>query len=250
MVDFIFLSLMMTLAGFIDSLAGGGGLITLPSYLAFGLNPALLLGTNKMSSSMGTLTAAYKFRKNIKTKKNLIIILAVLALIFSALGAALSRLVNPDNLKFIVIIIIPACAFFIINKKYLQSSALKQIAENKSARAAKITSALVALYDGFLGPGAGTMYAVFLTKYCGFDIVRSTAIAKILNFCSNIFALFFFLSLGAVNIKLGLIMGAFNILGASIGVYIGKRKGEAIIRPLIIFVCAAITLKYIWDLVC
>lgn len=247
-MDYIYLGSLMFLAGFIDALAGGGGIITLPSYLAFGINPALLLGTNKLSSSMGTLVAAYKFRKKITVSKKLIITISVLALLFSAIGAGLSRFVNPENLKFIVLIVVPLSAYFVItNKNIHREETRTQIGLKKSNRAAKITASAIACYDGFIGPGTGTMYAVFLTKYSGFDLVQATAIAKVLNFCSNLFALVFFLCVGAVNIKLGLIMGLFNIAGSFLAVYVGKKKGAAVIRPLIIVVCFAILVKYGYD---
>ncbi|WP_428898343.1 hypothetical protein Dip518_000536 [Parelusimicrobium proximum] len=247
-MEYIYLALLMTCAGFIDSLAGGGGIITLPSYLAFGLSPAHLLGTNKLSSCMGTLVAAYKFRKKIKINKKLVIVLAATALIFSACGAAMSRLVNPGSLKWIVLIVVPLSAYFVISNKELgRTESRREIGYKKSNRAAMGTAAGVALYDGFLGPGAGTMYAVMLVKYSGLDMLQATAVAKILNFCSNIFALAFFLCVGAVDIKLGLIMGVFNIIGSSIGVYVGKKRGHAVIRPLIILVSCAIIIKYIWD---
>lgn len=249
-MDFIFLAILMFSAGFIDSLAGGGGIITLPSYLAYGLNPGLLLGTNKLSSCMGTLISAYKLRKSIKISRQFLIRLAVLALVFSAFGAALSRLINPDKLKFIVLIIIPLSAYFVISNKNLGRSETRlDIGIKKSNRAAKIIAAGVSCYDGFLGPGTGTMFAVFLSKYSGFSMLQATAIAKVLNLCSNIFALVFFLSVGAVNIKLGLLMGIFNILGNSLGVYIGKKRGAEIIRPMILFVSFIIAAKFIVEFI-
>ncbi|MDR0291262.1 MAG: TSUP family transporter [Elusimicrobium sp.] len=245
-MNYVYLGLMLFAAGFVDSLAGGGGLITLPSYMAFGLSPALLLGTNKLSSCMGTAVAAWKFRHQIKLDKKLLAVISVLALFFSAAGALLSRVIHPSNLKILIIIVIPFVAYFVIMHKKFQSVKEKYTAAQKN-RAAKIISSSVALYDGFLGPGAGTMYASFLTRFCGYDIVQATAVAKVLNLCSNIFAFVVFISLGAVDIKLGFMMGLFNILGARLGVAVGKRRGGVIIRPLIILVCIAILIKYIYE---
>jgi len=238
---------MLFAAGFVDSLAGGGGLITLPSYMAFGLNPAVLLGTNKLSSCMGTSVAAWKFRHRIKLDKKLLAVISALALLFSAAGALLSRVIHPSNLKILIIIVIPFVAYFVIMHKKFTDVKERYSAARKNLHA-KIISAAVALYDGFLGPGAGTMYASFLTRFCGYDIVQATATAKVLNLCSNLFALAVFLSLGAVDIKLGFVMGLFNILGARLGVAVGKRRGGAVIRPLIILVCLAILVKYIYEI--
>lgn len=247
-MDYIFLAFMMFCAGFIDSLAGGGGIITLPSYMAFGLNPALLLGTNKLSSCIGTLFSAYKLRDNITISKKFLKRLIIITFIFSSLGAAFTKLINPDSLKFIILIIIPITAWFVISNKTLGIVDLRmKITIKKSNRAAKISSAIIAWYDGFLGPGAGTMFAVFLSKYSGFDIVQATALAKILNLSSNVFALAFFLVTDSISLKLGLLMGVFNILGNVLGVHVGKKRGAAIIRPMIIFVSIMIMGKFIWD---
>lgn len=239
------MALLMTAAGFINSLAGGGGIITVPAYLAFGLNPALLLGTNKLSASMGAAMSAYKLRHHLKVSKKLVRVLVYHAMFFSVLGAVLSRLINPQNLKFLVLILIPFVAYFVLaNKDLGRTETRRQIGVKKSNRAAQFTAGFAAAYDGFFGPGAGTIYAVFLVKYAGFELVQATAMAKLLNFCSNILALIFFLLIGSVNIKLGLAMGAFNILGSWLGVSVGKRRGAAIIRPMIIIVCGAIFIKF------
>lgn len=248
-MSYLFLAFMMFCAGFIDSLAGGGGIITLPSYLAFGLNPALLLGTNKLSSCIGTTFAAYKFKNSVKISRQLLRRLVLLAFLFSAFGAAVTKFIKPENLKFLILIIIPVTAWFVISKKSLGvSDTRRKISIKKSNRAAKFTAACVAWYDGFMGPGAGTMYAVFLAKYAGFDMVQATAIAKILNLSSNLFALLVFLVTDSISLKLGLTMGFFNILGNMLGVYVGKKKGAAVIKPMIVFVSVMISAKLVWDL--
>jgi len=247
-MDFVFISIVMVLAGFIDSLAGGGGILRLPAYVAFGLDPALILGTNKLASTMGTAVSAFKLRDRITVSRKFVKVLAVLAFIFAVIGAALTRLINPHYLKFIIIIIAPVMAWFVISNSHLGRSQTRlKIGIKKSNRAAKMLTSFTAAYDGFLGPGAGTMYAVFLTKYSGFEILQATAIAKILNLASNLFAMLFFLAIGATNIKLGLLMGVFSIIGNMLGVWAGKRHGAKLIRPMIVLVCTMIVAKFIWD---
>jgi uncharacterized membrane protein YfcA len=247
-MDYAFLALVMTFAGFIDSLAGGGGVMTLPAYLAFGLNPALILGTNKLSSVIGTSVSAWKLRDRVTVSRKYVKVMAGLAFIFAFLGAVLSRLLNPGYLKFLILIIIPLIAWFIISNKQLgRIETRRAIGIKKSNRRAKLTAAAVACYDGFFGPGAGTMYTVFLTKYAGFDILQATALAKVLNFSSNLFALAFFMSAGAVDVKLGLFMACFVIIGNVMGVRAGKKHGAALIRPMIVIVCFMIVFKLIWD---
>jgi uncharacterized membrane protein YfcA len=247
-MDYIFLGFIMIIAGFVDSIAGGGGIIRLPAYLAFGLNPALILGTNKMGSVMATFVAAYKLRDKITVSKKLMKFLGMLAFVCSVVGAALSRLVDAGYLKFLILIIAPLMAYFIISNKNLgRVQTRRAIGIKKSNGAAKQITVFCSVYDGFLGPGTGTMLAVFLTKYAGFTLLQSTAMAKILNFCSNLFAMLFFLYIGAADIPLGLAMGCCGILGSFLGVYFGKKYGALIIRPMLIFVCALIFLKFIFD---
>jgi uncharacterized membrane protein YfcA len=247
-MNYVFLALAAMIAGFIDSLAGGGGLITLPAYLAFGLDPAFILGTNKLSAIMGTAISAYKFRRRIKVSRKLITALCARALLYSAAGAGLSRLVAPGYLKYLILIIAPLMAYFIISNKNLgRGENRRAVGIKKSNRAARFIAAGVACYDGFLGPGTGTMFAVLLTKYAGFEMVQATAVAKILNLCSNLFALAVFICLGAVNFKLGLAMGCAAVVGNTAGVYAGKKYGAALIRPMIVLVCALIIFKFVWD---
>jgi len=244
MTDYIILSLIMFIAGFVDCLAGGGGIIRLPAFLSFGVPPEFVLGTNKLTSVMGAAVSAWQFRPNIKISRKLILQLSIIAFIFASLGALLSRLVPPENLKFLILIIIPLSAYFVISSKHFgKTSTRLKVGVKKSIKNARKIAAFGALYDGFLGPGTGTFFAVFLSKYCGFSLLASTGLAKILNFSSNLFALFVFLALGAVKIKLALCMGFFSILGSSFGVYIGKKNGTKVIKPLIILVCCVITLK-------
>lgn len=247
-MDYLLLGIVITCAGFIDSLAGGGGIITLPAYLIFGLNPALALGTNKLGSCMGTTISAWNFRDRLKISKKLLKVLAFMALAGAVIGALLTRLVDPKYLKFILLVVAPVMAYFVIaSKKHNFEGTRRKIGVKKSNKAAKNISFGVAAYDGFLGPGAGTMYTVFLVKYAGFEILQATAIAKVLNLCSNLFSLAVFLFMGVVDIKLGFIMGCCSIIGHRLGVYVGKKHGAAVIRPLLVLVCIMIIGKVLWD---
>jgi uncharacterized membrane protein YfcA len=247
-MDFIFLAALMTAAGFINTVAGGGGIITVPAYMAFGLPPWQLLGTNKLSACMGACVAAYKMRKRLRVSRKLTKTLVIYALVCSLIGAAASRLLNPDKLKFLVLIFIPATAYIMLSNKNLgREETRRRLGLKKSTRAAKTIAGWVAAYDGFFGPGTGTMFAVFLVKYAGFELVQATAMSKLLNLCSNFCALMFFLSVGTVNFKLGLTMGLFNIAGSFMGAYLSKKKGAAVIRPLVILVCFSIVIRLVWD---
>lgn len=245
------LGLFVFAAGFIDSLAGGGGIITLPAYLAFGVPPSLVLGTNKISSLMGTSVSVWKFKDKIRIEKSILIKMVLLAALAAPLGAWLSRLINPANFKYVMLVILPLVALFVLKNRNFGAKEKRHRFNARQARRNRyIVSGVVSCYDGFFGPGTGTMLAVFLTRFAGFDLLRSTACAKLLNFSSNLFSLALFLSLGAVNIKLGLMMGVFNIAGNYCGASLGRQKGQKIIRPMIIAVCLLIAAKLVYDVLC
>ncbi len=247
-LNFAMLAFSVFVAGFVDSLAGGGGIITIPAYLAFGIDPILLLGTNKMSSSMGTFLSALKYRDKIKIEKSIFIKMLICALIFSAIGAWLTTLINPEKLKFIIFILIPLVAIFVIvHKNFGSVDGSAKMCKVKKKNLSCVISASVACYDGFFGPGTGTMFATFFVKYVKMDLVQATAIAKSLNFTSNIFSLILFSYLARVDFYLGISVGLFSILGNSFGVFVGKRNGQKIIRPMLILVSVLIILKLIFS---
>lgn len=243
------LTLLVFLAGFVDAIAGGGGLITLPAYLAHGLNPALLLGTNKLSSSMGTAVAAVRMIREARFGLDFLFILVVLAAGGSFLGARLISLVPPETIRYLLIILLPPVAIFLAAKKsFGLADTSARFSEGALLRRAGGLSLSVSFYDGLLGPGTGTFLAVGFARLCGYDLLRSTALAKLLNLVSNLAALAAFLYLGAVDIKLGLAMGLAGMAGNYAGSHMALRKGAWIIRPMLFTVSAALLGKIAWDL--
>ena len=243
------LTLLVFLAGFVDSIAGGGGLITLPAYLAHGLSPALLLGTNKLSSAMGTAVAAAKLLREARFGLDFLFILIVLAAGGSFLGARLISLVPPEALRYLLIILLPPVALFLAAKKnFGLADTSSRFTEGALLRRSGGLAALVSFYDGLLGPGTGTFLATGFARLCGYDLLRATALAKLLNLVSNLAALGTFLYLGSVDVKLGLAMGLAGMAGNYAGAHIALRKGAWIIRPMLFTVSAALLCKVAWDL--
>ena len=244
------LTLLVFLAGFVDSIAGGGGLITLPAYLAYGLNPALLLGTNKLSSAMGTALAAVKFTKETRFKADFLFILIILAAGGSFLGAKAISLAPPQAIRYLLIILLPPVAIFLAAKKsFGLVDTSKSRTEASLLRRSCSISFLISCYDGLLGPGTGTFLAVAFARLCGFDLLRSTALAKLLNLVSNLAALAAFLYLDMVNVKLGLAMGLAGMAGNYAGSRLALKKGTWVIRPMLFTVSAALLIKIAWDMV-
>ncbi len=243
------LTLLVFLAGFVDSIAGGGGLITLPAYLAYGLNPALLLGTNKLSSSLGTAVAAVKFLKETRFEADFLFILIVLAAGGSFLGARAISMVPPEAIRYILIIALPPIAIFLVAKKSFGLADTSKVhTEGALLRRSGALSFFIGCYDGLLGPGAGTFLAVGFAKLCGFDLLRSTALAKLLNLVSNLAALAAFLHLGLVDVKLGLSMGLAGMAGNYAGSRLALKRGAWVIRPMLFTVSAALLAKIAWDM--
>lgn len=243
------LTLLVFLAGFVDAIAGGGGLITLPAYLAHGLSPALLLGTNKLSSSMGTAVAAVRMLREARFGADLLFILAALAAGGSFLGARLISLLPPETIRYLLLILLPPVAVFLAAKKsFGLADTSSRFSEGALLARSGGLSLGVSFYDGLLGPGTGTFLAVGFARLCGYDLLRATALAKLLNLVSNLAALAAFLYLGAVDVKLGLAMGLAGMAGNYAGSHMALKKGAWVIRPMLFMVSAALLGKIAWDL--
>ncbi len=248
-LNYILLGTLVFLAGFVDSIAGGGGLITLPAYLHFGLPLNRLLGTNKLSSCLGTGVAAFKYLKELDFKREFLFLLAVFAALGSFLGAKAVSSVPPEMIRYLLIVALPPAAIFIISRHRPslsdQSAALSEPA--LLARGGAIAFS-ISFYDGMLGPGTGTFLAVAFARFCGYDLLKATALSKLLNLTSNIAAVATFLALGLVDIRLGLMMGLVGMAGNYLGARLALKKGTWVIRPLLFAVANALLVKIIWDM--
>jgi uncharacterized membrane protein YfcA len=246
---YLSLAALVFLAGFVDSIAGGGGLITLPAYLAHGLPPLLLLGTNKLSSSMGTGVAAARFLKETRSGAGFLFVIAALAAGVAFLGARAISLVPPEFLRYLLIILLPAVAVFLAARHNfgLQDTSSRLSESSLLARSGGIALG-VSFYDGLLGPGTGTFLALAFARFCGCDLLRATALAKFLNLVSNLAALGTFIWLGRVDLKLGLAMGLAGMAGNYAGSHVALRKGAWVIRPMLFTVSAALLAKIVWDM--
>ena len=243
------LAFMVFVAGFIDAMAGGGGLVTLPAYLANGVSPFLLLGTNKLSSSMGTVVAAAKFLKEVRFKADFLFLVVFAAAAGALLGARAVTLAPPELIHYMLIVCLPPIAVFLLwHRKFGIADTSSAHSEGKLlARTAGIAFG-VSFYDGMLGPGTGTFLAIGFARFCGFDLLRSTALAKVINLSSNVFSLGAFLYFGRVNVWLGAAMGLAGMAGNYAGSHLALKKGAWIIRPMLLVICASLLGKIAWDM--
>lgn len=244
------LSALVFLAGLVDSMAGGGGLITLPAYLHFGVPLDRLLGTNKLSSSIGTSVAAFKFLAELKFGKAFLFTLAVFAALGAFLGARFISMLPPQFIRYLLIIGLPPVAFFVIARhRFGLSDRSAQLPENTLLIRASAIAFCISFYDGLLGPGTGTFLAVAFARFCGYDLLKATALSKLMNLTSNIAALLAFLMLEAVDLRLGLAMGLVGMAGNWLGSHLALKKGVWLIKPMLFIVANMLLAKIIWDMV-
>jgi uncharacterized membrane protein YfcA len=245
-IDFFFiLFLVGVAAGFIDSIAGGGGLITVPAMLIAGIPPLETLGTNKLQAQFGSASAtiAYARKGHVNLKEQLP--MALLACLGGGIGALIAGYVPTHVLRIVMPVMLIAIAIYFAFKP--------NISDVDSRR--RITPFLFAItlvpfigfYDGLFGPGAGSFYMLGFVALAGFGMLKATAHTKLLNFGSNFGGFVVFTLTGSVMWKLGLLMGLGQFIGAQIGSAFAMRKGAKLIRPLLIFSCLAMASKLIID---
>lgn len=238
------------LAGAVDALAGGGGLITLPAYMAAGLNPALILGTNKLVSCLGTAVATARYHRSLKFSVREFVPVLLATALTSWLGARLAVLVDPKWLRPLMLCVLPLVSWLVWSRKdFGHADASGRLTLPVRRRREILVAAPIGAYDGFFGPGAGTFYALGLVRACGFDLLGATARAKALNLASNLGALLAFLLARRVDWRLGLPLAALGVAGNWCGAHLGVRRGAALIRPVVVLVCAGLFAKLLFDAV-
>lgn len=231
-----------TLAGFIDAVAGGGGLITMPTLLFTGLNPAQAVATNKLQGSFGTLSALRFFIKKglLRPQQHWPEVTAVL--VGAVLGAVVVQAIKASFLSQIMPWILIAVALYFLVTPNLGETKSRFLI---SAGAFLAVAAIIGFYDGFFGPGTGTFFALGLVVLQGINIKEATARAKLFNFTSNIVSLVVFIAGGEVVWVYGFLMAIGQFTGARLGAGMVLTKGIAIIRPLTILMCIAMSITLI-----
>lgn len=236
------------LAGVVDALAGGGGLITLPAYLAAGLPPALVLGTNKLSSSIGTMVSTARYRRALNLPLRPFLPVVAMAVTGSWLGARLALLVDPSWIRPLLLAALPVVAWLIWSREdfgNLDESA--RLCASERRRRGLMIAFPIGAYDGFFGPGTGTFLALAFVRWGKHDLLGATARAKILNLASNLAALAAFAWAGRLHWKVGLAMSGLSVAGHWVGSHLGVRSGARAIRPVVLLVCAGLFAKILLD---
>jgi uncharacterized membrane protein YfcA len=233
------------LAGFVDSVAGGGGLITLPVLLSQGLDLQHALGTNKLQATFGSGSASWHYTRAGTVDLKDCIRGFMLTLAGAACGTLSVQHMDQSLLRRAIPILLMAVAIYAVLKPSIGEQDLHP---RMSRLWFDIIFGLgIGFYDGFLGPGTGTFWAMAFMLGLGFNLTRATGYTKIMNFASNLCSLAFFLPRGSVLFAAGLTMGAGQLLGARIGASMVITRGTRFIRPIFLAVVFALILKLLYD---
>lgn len=239
------LFLVAGVAGFIDAIAGGGGMITVPALLAVGVPPAQALATNKLQGSFGSFSASLYFVRNgfvsLKEMRNAI----VFTFIGSAIGALLVQRIDAGVLTSLIpALLVCISLYFLFAPQTGKGGGTPKLSENAFAFTIGTS---IGFYDGFFGPGAGSLFTVCFVAIAQFGLVEATARTKILNFTSNFAALLFFIMAGLPIWEIGLLMAVGGFIGARMGAKVVISKGQKLIRPMVVIISMVMAIKLLWE---
>ena len=238
------LTAVAALAGFIDAIAGGGGLLVMPSLLFAGVPPINALATNKLQSTFGTATATWNFARKrlVDFRANRWLVLMTFA--GAAAGVLTVQAIDANALKLIIpALLLCIAAYVILSPRMSDEDAHERLTQRGYAPVA----AGIGFYDGFFGPGAGSFYTATLVGLRGMGLTRATATTKLLNLTSNVASLLFFAIGGKMLWLLGLCMALGSMAGNYVGSHTAMRFGARVIRPLLVVLSLALTARVLWD---
>lgn len=231
------------LAGFVDAVVGGGGLIQLPAVLILlpGVPLPTLLGTNKFASFFGTSMAVQRYARHVSIDWRTVAPTAIAAGVFAFIGSRAVTLLNPAVLRPLVLVLLIAVAIYVFLVKELGLIHRPKHAPDKARWIGMGIGAAIGFYDGFLGPGTGSFLIFAFVGIFGFDFLAASASAKAVNWSTNIASLLYFTMHGNVLYGYGLAMAASNVLGATLGTRLAIAKGSRFVRVFfLVIVCALI----------
>ena len=233
-------------AGFIDAIAGGGGLLTVPAMLSAGIPPIATLATNKLQSSFSSATATWNFGRKGMIDWRTYWPQVLVILVLSGIGAWTVQSIESDALNLIVpVLLIGVAAYVLLSPRMSDEDAHRRLGPAGYLP----VGGTIGFYDGFFGPGTGSFFVTSLVSLRGLGLIRATAHTKAFNFASNIGGLVVFLAGGHALILLGLCMAIGSASGAYTGSHTAMRFGAKVIRPVLVAVSLALTVKLLWEAV-
>ncbi|MCO4291687.1 TSUP family transporter [Solitalea sp. MAHUQ-68] len=248
-MEIIILCAFAFVAGFIDSIVGGGGLIQTPALLLSLPKVPIptLLGTGKIPSLTGTSVAAWQYGKRVEFNAKVLVSVAICALIAAYLGAQTVSLLDSKVLKPLILFILIAIAIYTFLKKDLGNSVSKEISENKMMIYGGLIGLVIGFYDGFFGPGTGSFFILAFIMVLGLDFLNASAYAKVINCVTNIAALSAFIFNKQVLYHIALPMALCNMAGGLMGSKLALSKGNEFIRQFFLLVICLLIARYAYE---
>lgn len=236
------------LAGLVDAIGGGGGLISLPAYLLAGLPAHYAIGTNKLSSCCGTTVATVRFIREGLVNWKLAIPSIVAAVIGSSIGARISLLIPEQVLVTILLVVLPVTAFIVLNRHIFHDNVEEASTDSPKVYVTAILAALIiGFYDGFYGPGTGTFLIIAFTVFAKLGIKTANGQTKVINLTTNITSLVIFILHGQTVFLLGIPCAICNMIGNYIGAGLMMKNGMKIVRPSILVVLVLLAIKVVTE---
>lgn len=245
--QFLIVCPLLFLAGFVDAVAGGGGLISLPACMIAGLPVHYAIGTNKLSSAMGTAVATQQYARRGYIPWRQAGFYVVCALIGSGTGARFALMIADGIFKIIMLVIVPLTALYVMRTEVLETDK-EAYSPEKTLIIGMAVALTVGVYDGFYGPGAGTFLLLFLTSAARMKLSTANGVAKIINLTTDLTSITVYLHSGKVLIPLGLAAGVFSIVGNYLGTRYFHKGGAKAVKPIMLAVLALFFVRVISEL--
>lgn len=249
-LSLISLAIFSFVAGFLDSVVGGGGLIQLPALLINLPNTSIptLFGTNKIAALSGTAFSAIQYSKKIKFNYKVLAVIGICAAIASFLGAKTVSYINVNTLKPLILVILILIAIYTFIKKDLGTIQTKKLSFKKMMIYGSLIGLIIGFYDGFFGPGTGSFLVLAFVVVFGFEFVEASAYSKVINCVTNIFALIVFIKQDNYLLELAILMAICNITGNIIGTKMALKRGNTFVRTIFLAIVTLMILRYGYDI--
>lgn len=245
--QFLIVCPLLFLAGFVDAVAGGGGLISLPACMIAGLPVHYAIGTNKLSSAMGTAIATQQYARHGYIPWRQAGFYVVCALIGSGTGAELALMIADDVFRIIMLVILPLTALYVMRTKVLEQNK-EAFSPVKTLCIGMAVALTVGVYDGFYGPGAGTFLLLLLTSMARMKLSSANGVAKVINLTTDLTSIAVFWHSGKVLVPLGLVAGLFSIMGSYLGTRYFHKGGAKAVKPIMLAVLALFFVRVLSEL--
>lgn len=245
---FLIVCPLLFLAGLVDAIGGGGGLISLPAYLIAGLPAHQAIATNKLSSACGTALATARFVRGGLVNFVIGVPSIAAAVLGSSIGANLSLRIEESVMRYVLFALLPVTALVVLNRRLFRERENAAFRPDRRTLVTAVAAAfLIGAYDGFYGPGTGTFLIVAFTVFAKMDVARANGQAKIINLTTNLTSLAIFLANGQVLLPLGIAAALCNMAGGYLGAGLAMKKGAGITRPVILLVLLLLFVKILLE---